>query len=334
MKEREELEKIDQAVSHLVTKQPEEDPLRPTALRAQPFRRVVVGIDGSAPADVALQWARELAQTTGARIELVAAVDASAIVGLGGGAGEWVAMEEQRAGEALTQASKTLLQAGVQSVAHLVHGSPSVQLVAAAEELDADLVIVGSHGRGPLGRLALGSVADGVLHRARVNVLVARRPPPATRILAAIDGSTRSRRAAAYAGLVRRFWRTRLELLHVLPPPTFHNLAPADFERVRKHVPLEATPDEVPIELEIRCGPVAATVLEVAKAEDVDLVVVGSRGLGAVRGVFMGSVSRRIVHEATASVLVVREPIRRSKTKAATFAATAAPAFTGGGLRV
>lgn len=51
-------------------------------------------------------------------------------------------------------------------------GRPAQMIVEAAEEWDADLIVVGSHGHGFWGRLALGSVSDAVVHHARCSVLV------------------------------------------------------------------------------------------------------------------------------------------------------------------
>jgi nucleotide-binding universal stress UspA family protein len=54
-------------------------------------------------------------------------------------------------------------------------------------------------------------------------------------------------------------------------------------------------------------GEAAAEIIQHAKRHDVDLIVAGSRGLGAVKGWLLGSVSRKLVHYASCSVLVVRD---------------------------
>ncbi len=56
----------------------------------------------------------------------------------------------------------------------IVHGHPAVQIVEAAEDLDADLIVMGSHGKGRLRHVFLGSVAERVLRKSRRPVLVSR----------------------------------------------------------------------------------------------------------------------------------------------------------------
>ena len=58
----------------------------------------------------------------------------------------------------------------------VLRGSPDQQIVEKAKEWKADLIVVGSHGRGFWGRM-LGSVSDGVVHHATCSVLVVRKPP-------------------------------------------------------------------------------------------------------------------------------------------------------------
>ncbi len=57
---------------------------------------------------------------------------------------------------------------------HVVHGSPAVQILELAEDLDADLIVMGSHGQGALRHVFLGSVAERVLRKSRRPVLVSR----------------------------------------------------------------------------------------------------------------------------------------------------------------
>jgi nucleotide-binding universal stress UspA family protein len=62
----------------------------------------------------------------------------------------------------------------------------------------------------------------------------------------------------------------------------------------------------------LRRGDAADEILNHARETETDLIVVGSRGLGALRSLFLGSVSRKLVHYADRSVLVVRKPTTRS----------------------
>ena len=72
----------------------------------------------------------------------------------------------------------------------LLHGPPVEAILDLCEELEPGLVVLGSRGRGPVGRLLSGSVAEGVVHHARFPVLVARGGAwPPERVVVGDDGS-------------------------------------------------------------------------------------------------------------------------------------------------
>jgi nucleotide-binding universal stress UspA family protein len=82
--------------------------------------------------------------------------------------------------EARNRAQKTLdeltsslaLESGIHAVAHLADGSPLIQLETTAKDIDADLVILGSHGHSIVASLLLGSVAEGMVRKSIVPTLV------------------------------------------------------------------------------------------------------------------------------------------------------------------
>ncbi|MGH3080380.1 MAG: universal stress protein [Gaiellaceae bacterium] len=73
---------------------------------------------------------------------------------------------------------------------------------------------------------------------------------------------------------------------------------------------LYATRHNIDVAYEVIEGDPVESILRVAKSRDVDLIVVGSRGLGAVRGLVLGSVSNAILHQADRPVLVAKAPVR------------------------
>lgn len=137
------------------------------------------------------------------------------------------------------------------------------------------------------------------------------------RILVAIDGSDPSLKAARMAADIALRFGAQLTLVHVVPklllPPDVYGLTLAEVERehrayaeklLQKAVAFLAEPG-VDTTSTILYGSPAESIAEEAAAGDVGMVVVGSRGHGAVARVFLGSVSDRIVHISPKPVLVV-----------------------------
>lgn len=138
------------------------------------------------------------------------------------------------------------------------------------------------------------------------------------RILVAIDGSDPSLKAARMAADIALRFGSQLTLVHVVPklllPPDVYGLTLAEVERehrayaeklLQKAVAFLAEPG-VDTTSSILYGSPAESIAEEAAAPDVGMVVVGSRGHGAVARMFLGSVSDRIVHISPKPVLVVR----------------------------
>lgn len=142
------------------------------------YRRIVVGTDGSSTADRAVDVAGELARLNGAQVLVVMAyrpARAAAMVGVGGSRGalgpSWVGDDERVAAEEVVRRARLRLDdAGiaVHSAARL--GEPADALLAVAEELDADLIVIGNRGTSGVRRYLLGNVADRVAHHAPCSV--------------------------------------------------------------------------------------------------------------------------------------------------------------------
>ena len=142
------------------------------------YHRIVVGTDGSPTADRAVDVAGELARLTGAQVLVVSAyrpVRVTAMVGVGAAGGAlasaWLGDDERVAAEEVVRrAGQRLEESGltVHSVAR--PGEPADALLAVAEELDADLLVIGNRGISGVRRYLLGNVADRVAHHAPCSV--------------------------------------------------------------------------------------------------------------------------------------------------------------------
>ena len=78
----------------------------------------------------------------------------------------------------LEEAVRVAEERGVRATAKLLVGDPADEIVAYADSIDADLVVVGSHGRGAIASAIIGSVSRGVLHQSHRPVLVVRATAP------------------------------------------------------------------------------------------------------------------------------------------------------------
>ena len=139
------------------------------------FKTIVLGLDGSEFSDRAVPVAKELAQKDDARIEVVHVRELTA----GRAGGYPVHPDEDELEANVRRQVDELNSSGIPSRLHLVttvtHG-PAHAIEDVAEEVHADLIVVGTRGHAPVAGLLLGSVTQRLLHIAPRPVLAV--PPP------------------------------------------------------------------------------------------------------------------------------------------------------------
>jgi len=210
-------------------------------------------------------------------------------------------------------------------------GSESQTILAEADEIDADVVVCGSRGRGAVARSLLGSTSTRVLHHASRPVLVVPADPGASDgpAVIAYDGSDGARAAIAVVG--RLLPGRRAIVVHVWNSP-MHNtlsgraLAGAPLPELREFsaayeqyfadvaasvvdegVGLAAKADLDATGEAIESGAGAWRALaEVASDRGAAVIVAGSRGRGGLASTILGSVSSGLVHNAETPALIVR----------------------------
>lgn len=138
------------------------------------------------------------------------------------------------------------------------------------------------------------------------------------KVLVPIDGSKASYKALSHAVYIAKHNKTELTLLYVVDL----NKEVSDFERVSLsgYVPenvknkgmeilnklAKEISQEIKINTDIEIGSPAETIVEKAKNENYDIIVMGSRGLGKIKSILMGSVSQYVLKYAHCPVLIVR----------------------------
>jgi nucleotide-binding universal stress UspA family protein len=221
--------------------------------------------------------------------------------------------------------------AGVQADGRLdvsVQEAPDTvaEIVAQADVLNADLVVIGSHGRSGFQRLFLGSIAGKVLRKSRRPVMVvpahtAGAPPkiPFSHVLCPIDFSESSTHALNYALHLAQQAHGRLTLLHAIEiPPELHDIPLAtdiNVANVREAVNAEAlrrlqakvpSHPDCAVETRVVEGKAHREILKAACQTRADLIVMGVHGRGAVDLTLFGSNTLAVIHGASCPVLTIR----------------------------
>jgi len=205
-----------------------------------------------------------------------------------------------------------------------LHAAHALKDLAARDE--AQILVVGSCRRGPIGRVLIGSVAERLLHGAGCPVAVAPRGygdqarlAPAT-VAVAYDGSEESDLALAEGAALARAAGADLRLINVLEPWEHGRatMVPGRSESVleaveRRHERVLdsalAAIQESPIaEAKLLRGH-ADEVLVAQSKTDVDLLVIGSRGYGPLGCALLGGVSSGVVRAAACPIVVVPRPL-------------------------
>jgi nucleotide-binding universal stress UspA family protein len=292
--------------------------------------RVLIATDGSDHADRAVTLAAAQPWPEGSVFRVVVADDGPAPAGEDGGSGPLVddlygAPIEDLDGLA-SRAAGAFERPGWTVTAEVLRGRAATVIVEEGARFDADLLVLGSRGRGPLGSLALGSVSAEVVDHAGRPVLIARSEGQFRRIVLGDDGSAAAVRARSVLAEWDVFAAAQISVTcvaHVTAPlhsaiaPTMvraaladHRRSLADARQARDGVcaaalaTLEAAGRRV--DASPREGDPADEILAVARDAEADLIVVGSRGQTGLARLLLGSVARNVLYEARCSVLVVR----------------------------
>ena len=148
--------------------------------------RIVLATDGTVHGEAAVSMLKKLSLTNGDTVKIVCVVDMAIPIGVdvyGGYLPDTTWLESaarsnaQRVLDAAVQTATSLLKdSGAEVNGEILFGSPDSRIVEVAEQENADLIIVGSHGYNRWERLLLGSVSDSVVHHAPCSVLVVRTP--------------------------------------------------------------------------------------------------------------------------------------------------------------
>ena len=258
------------------------------------FETVICGVDPSRQSTEAARQARAVAGD-GAKLWAVSAWDPGEAIHAGIHSGQVRGDLRDDSTRALRQASDAV--PGIQEMQF--EGPPVASLLAAASNLDADLIAVGASGSARAAGILFGFVATAMAHHAPCSVLISRPSSDAFlgRILHAGDGSPESLDAARFAGRIASRSGASVATLHVRNGETDAAAVAAE------SAALAEAPDVEAVTMEQEGRP-QRRICEEASEMGASLIVIGSRGMTGVNA--LGSVSESVAHRAPCSVLIVR----------------------------
>lgn len=288
-------------------------------------QKILVATDFSATADSAEKLAFRLARLLGAELHLVhvRVILEDPLMA------EEKQLELERLMSSADEATQEAFEkgrsggSGLTVETHLVRSvSAAEAIVETAADLEIDLIVMGTHGRRGIKHMLLGSVAENVVRSVRIPVLTVRPGVgiPAEgpkRILVAHDFSERSETAVRVARDWAKIFDAEITLLHVVEPvvyPEFYaiNVLSDDVMtrlRDRATEALDEAAGEILGNLSVNTvvliGRAADTIINEAKPENFDLVVMGTRGLSGLEQLVLGSVAEAVLRRCPVPMLTV-----------------------------
>ena len=295
--------------------------------------KIILATDGSDSALAAVDFLASFPFPEETEVAMLSVIDRSLLSGTGREGMEAEHQEalslaeeslKREAEELLRAESARLEQAGWPSTAEVRFGSPAAEIVKAAEDSNADLILLGSRGTSDLKHLLMGGVSHNVLHYAPCSVLLVRHPSHIPleapwHVLIAYDDSEPAKRAMELCASLPLAVSDEVTTLTVLPLVTMfrqdirQRLSPFWHQKKQAALAaLRAATDAVQwstseVAAELREGPnVSQEILNAAERLESDLIMLGDKGAGAFEKLLLGSVTNRTARHAGCAVWVVR----------------------------
>lgn len=289
-------------------------------------RSVVVGYDGSGSSEAALEWAAKAAGQRGLGLVVLHAAERITYT-QDAGSGAWKAEDVLADAKDIAARGRDSVLQNFPELQVETAGSLFTAKVALGEvSTHASMIVLGSHGRGRIGTLLLGSTAYAIAGYARCPVIIVRDgaselPSPARPVVVGANGTGGSDRAVQAAVQMASDWGAPLVLATTWTP------APPDpFDKgpLGYHSAAEATAD-----YKATAEQTNAAVLErvrtsegglqvdgmVVEAHPADglietahgagLLVLGTRGHGSLTGALLGATSLKVLHQSTSPVMII-----------------------------
>ena len=292
---------------------------------------VLVPLDGSRFGEFAVPAAMSVAHKLQAQIELISVFEEDSVLAGSDPTAqqfkEWLYGYLEEIGAHITELS------GVPTSRTIIDGSPADRLAEYAQRKRVDLIAMSTHGRGPVSRAWMGSVADRVIRHVDVPVILIRAEEESDvdlaqeaefkRILVALDGSSRAEKSLQLTTRIAKATGATLVLLQAVEPPAPfsspylpHAMQDTQaaledgrkasvkyLDGVKDRLELQGIGVETETLLGVRPAP---AILRYAEEHAVDLIAVATHGRGGLPRLVLGSVADKVLRAASVPMLVVR----------------------------
>lgn len=274
----------------------------------QQLEKILLAVDFRPAARAALQEAIYVARLFGSEIVLLHAIEQ-----LPHAAAAYQAMR-QRLYVQLEQIRVEIRQQGIRVVhpPRVEAGDAVEVMLATADEVDANVIMLGAGEKRAMERLLLGSTAVKVIHQSKRPVWVVKPSqarPHITSILCAVDFSEPAKRALHNAMLLRRAFGADLVVLHVMESEVA--TPPSQTQTDALHSALaellrDDNSDAHPAQILIRTGKPADNILRTVREHRSELLVMGSVGRRGLSGLLIGNTAEQVVRAVPCSLLTVK----------------------------
>lgn len=275
------------------------------------LKHILIPLDASPAAESVLDRFMPLLIRPDTDVVLLHVEEPPLVASLDPGRGDDARAEAQ---EYVREAARKLSATGVRCRGVVKHGPAADAIVAMAAEKTNGMIAMATHGRTGLARLAFGSVAESVLRRSPVPVLLVRtagqkEDGPALavkRMVVPVDGSTLALGIAPRVAELAKAFRAEVTLVHVLPPKPAQGETVAHAERLVAAAKDRFQEEGLTCEALIRTGDAAEEILDAVRQRKADLIACSTHGRTGIARAVLGSVTEKLLRGAAVPMLVSR----------------------------
>jgi nucleotide-binding universal stress UspA family protein len=290
--------------------------------------QIVLALDGSEFAERALPAAEAISRLFDATLNLVSILPARGalrVLPKGRSSGDPLEAGQVETETYLGRLAERAKANGIRTATYVASGPVAQGLDMLTRELDADLLVMSTHGRSGVSRFMLGSNASATIQLAtrpvlmlRPQALAAGETPQVTKVLVPLDGSGFAEQVLPWVQTFANVSNAEMILLAVpeVPEPALYGAMREAVEELRERAEansrryIQGVAKQLQ-EMGVNARPTvsgsrpATAILEVAEREDVDLIMLATHGRGGMERLVLGSVADRVVHHALCPVFLV-----------------------------